>query len=1128
MSKGERRGRSISVGTKLAVATVLVLSASSSIPFAQLTQRERQRLVDTKAVAGTMVTDLFAASCAAPLVFSDNDAINSEIDKLRRNKAIVYAAVYSSKEDKTVGQTNPEQLAPFDFQHGILVSQWIERPDRIEVIKDIRNTHGEVIGFTVLDFSLAEENAAYLVNRLRFLWFSLLNAAGTAALLIMLARRLIVKPLSRVTEAARQLEMGDLHARANVRSNDEVGNLAMVFNRMGDAIVDRENKVVQAQKSVQDLFDNMLQAIFTVGPDGRIDNEVSAFAKQIFGDVPIAGQPATDFLRLDSMVPTEALNRMKLWLVNIFGSDDLQWDLCEPDRIHQLQYIRTKPDSSADERSLELDYAPIYKDGVIVKIMFLVKDVTEMRRLQAEIARRDLQRETNYAYIRQIASIDSDIFNSFISEAYALLDGCEQSLTELDDPERRLAAVNAIFRGMHTLKGNARMFKLTAVQDIAHATENYFQQVRDGQIGLDGNTGLAMHDRIIQFRKLLGEFEKLGRQVLGGEQETPGEAALSFLVDLEHVFDDWRVDIAGLRDEAGRQERERLSIRATKLRSESQRHGFVNIVAVCDSLLPLLANVSLRKEELLHRVRQAEDVLRNMRSLATEVTAATLWPYFLDEANTLLRALAAAIVAPIDADKSVASSKTTTIMLFAAAAQSFGLPTLAKIAADQHQVIINERLDERAVLKALDAWLADAHNLVEMKSRLEIDVDLLGRFSEDAKVLVDRFETATPEQLSGLVEEAIACARRYGFRILQDKLESLTKTHSTDKRPIGDILRQELDTYQAIRREIRDNSAAKNLLLDASLTSGKSEQKLETWLASISHAGLRHLAEYTRSLPTSARMRLMEDVSHFEIHIPATRGAKAGHSVQRVLKKHLVALHESFRSLRHTMASVGGNCELPIPVLMDLEKAIVHLTTLSLGDILAPVASNAFDLARDRGKLLEEVAFNNLDLFLDGKLMQKIRSAVMHAIRNAIDHGLESSEVRINAGKPLRGRIMVSAREHEGWIDLTVEDDGRGVDMARVKEVALAQGFINAERAEQMTAEELYELLFLPGFSTAPSISMVSGRGVGMDAIREIIRELGGEVNLSSTLGSGSRLTMHFLAQESKVDPSKDEGIWSD
>jgi len=269
-------------------------------------------------------------------------------------------------------------------------------------------------------------------------------------------------------------------------------------------------------------------------------------------------------------------------------------------------------------------------------------------------------------------------------------------------------------------------------------------------------------------------------------------------------------------------------------------------------------------------------------------------------------------------------------------------------------------------------------------------------------------------------------------------------------------------------------------------------------------------------------MRFIEDVRHFEIHIPATRGAKAGHSVQRVLKKNIVALHESLRSLRHAMASMGSNCELPIPSLMNLEKAVIHLTTLSLGDVLAPVASNAFDLARDRGKLLEKVAFDNLDLFLDGKLMQKIRNAVMHAIRNAIDHGLESSEMRINAGKPLRGRIVVSAREHDGWIDLTIDDDGRGVDMARVKKVALAHGLISAERAEQMTADELYELLFLPGFSTAPSVSMVSGRGVGMDAIRAIVRELGGEVKLSSTPGSGSRLIMHFPAQISKVEPSKD------
>ena len=412
MLKQERKRHFMSVGTKLAVATVLVLAGLSFLLFKELTQRERKQLIGAKSIAGSMVTDLFAASCAAPLVFADNDAVTVELEKLHSNKSIVYAAVYSAKEERTVGESNPQKYPTYDFKRGKTQSQLIVRPDGIEILKDIRDTHNSVVGFAVLNFSLADENAAFKVSRRRMLWFAFFIAAGTAALLILLARKVIVKPLARVTEAARRLEKGDLHARAEVRSNDEVGNLATVFNSMGDAIVDREQKVVQAQKNVQDLFDNMLQAIFTVGPDGSINNEVSAIAKQIFGNVAIAGQSVTEFLRLESVAESEAVSRMKFWLIHIFGTDDLQWDLSEPERIRQLNYVRTNPDGSKDERALELDYAPIYKDGAIVKIMFLVKDVTEVHRLQAEIVRRDQQNKENLARIRQIASMEPDLFNT--------------------------------------------------------------------------------------------------------------------------------------------------------------------------------------------------------------------------------------------------------------------------------------------------------------------------------------------------------------------------------------------------------------------------------------------------------------------------------------------------------------------------------------------------------------------------------------------------------------------------------------------------------------------------------------------------------------------------------------------
>jgi len=571
-----------------------------------------------------------------------------------------------------------------------------------------------------------------------------------------------------------------------------------------------------------------------------------------------------------------------------------------------------------------------------------------------------------------------------------------------------------------------------------------------------------------------------------------------------------QTDLLTLGEEASAEARERLVEGAEKLRAEAEGHGFVSFVAVCDQLVAELRREGVRSADAIPLVRKADDVLKNTRALSVEVATAALWPYFLDEAKGLLRGLAGKISKSTEGSVDAAGENAVDVTLLAAAARSFGLPTFADLVLGCHRTWTENGLGARTVLNTLDNWLTDARNLVEMTSRPELDIDLLGCFQKDARALVDRLAISDSAEIADLVRATIACARRHRFRVVQETFESVAGKELEGGLFFAGILRQHLDAYENIRHEILDNEAAEHLLLVHSGTPGVGEQALEDWLMSASRAGLKHLTAYARSLPPSSRVHLLEDIRHFQVVIPATRGSKTGQPVQRVLEGRISALRDSLRGLRQAVAHAHDDRESILPPLRDLEKAVVHLTTSSLGDVLAPVASTASDLAKERGKPLEEISLKNLDFFLDPRVMQKIRGAVVHAVRNAVDHGLETSDVRTSTGKPPRGKIFISAQEHDGWIDLGIEDDGRGVDTARVKEIARSRGLIDAERASTLTTEEIHDLLFMPGFSTAASVSSVSGRGVGMDAIRSIARELGGDVKLSSTLGRGSLLTMHF------------------
>jgi two-component system, chemotaxis family, sensor kinase CheA len=161
------------------------------------------------------------------------------------------------------------------------------------------------------------------------------------------------------------------------------------------------------------------------------------------------------------------------------------------------------------------------------------------------------------------------------------------------------------------------------------------------------------------------------------------------------------------------------------------------------------------------------------------------------------------------------------------------------------------------------------------------------------------------------------------------------------------------------------------------------------------------------------------------------------------------------------------------------------------------------DLSTKLGKDVE-LELVGRDTELDRTVVDALGDPLVHLVRNSLDHGLEDSATRLAHGKPATGTLTISARHAGGSVVIEVRDDGRGVDPAAVAQKALSQGLIDADQAASLDMRGALELLFAPGFSTAETTSDVSGRGVGMDAVRTKIRELGGEVLLESTAGRGT------------------------
>ncbi len=191
----------------------------------------------------------------------------------------------------------------------------------------------------------------------------------------------------------------------------------------------------------------------------------------------------------------------------------------------------------------------------------------------------------------------------------------------------------------------------------------------------------------------------------------------------------------------------------------------------------------------------------------------------------------------------------------------------------------------------------------------------------------------------------------------------------------------------------------------------------------------------------------------------------------------------------------------------DLQDAVMKLRMQPVKRVFSKFPRIVRDLAKKLNKKVQ-LELEGEETEIDRSILDKIEEPLIHLVRNAIDHGIETPEERVAKGKPEVGTIKLAAYQEGDRIILLIEDDGRGIDVEKVKKKAIEKGLISPEQAANLTDKEAYELILMPGFSTADKVSDVSGRGVGMDVVASTIHSLRGNIEIESELGKGTRIYM--------------------
>ena len=204
--------------------------------------------------------------------------------------------------------------------------------------------------------------------------------------------------------------------------------------------------------------------------------------------------------------------------------------------------------------------------------------------------------------------------------------------------------------------------------------------------------------------------------------------------------------------------------------------------------------------------------------------------------------------------------------------------------------------------------------------------------------------------------------------------------------------------------------------------------------------------------------------------------------------------------LDSTMAIVGRT-------ISDLQYEVTQMRMIPVGYVFNRFPKLVRDLYRTLGKEIEFVV-EGKEIELDKTILEEIADPIVHLIRNAVDHGIESPEEREKKGKKRKGTIKLKAKRETAHVIISVEDDGRGIDVAKLRAIAVARGLITADEAARLSDEEALNLIFMPGFSTAESTTEISGRGVGMDVVKAKVEMLNGSVEIKTMKNEGTRVLL--------------------
>lgn len=691
-----------------------------------------------------------------------------------------------------------------------------------------------------------------------------------------------------------------------------------------------------------------------------------------------------------------------------------------------------------------------------------------------------------------------ELMGIFQTESEEILERIFENLMELEKkPENReLTAV--LYQDLHSIKGAIRMVGFNNIQNIIHKIEDIFDAVNTTHVVLD-------HEKITVITKSLELVSKYLQESVKNCREIIDDEFNSTLSALEYLHD---VELSPESSEPSKEPSETIldyaepdttQLSDLQAKQEEINALFNTIFELIDSIVPEEESqeiVILRedvakiydalKDSDLYEVKTALQNVLTKLDLVMSATNTFTISEILEMRNELSSAAAKYNTSCIDTE--------ATDITFFDIAEKINMLQGSSVYANEIKddiLKLREHIDDSNILEIVNMIIEILDFIIENSVQLE--------------------EQMTQTLKSGLEYCASPNESIDGDLIIQ-QLEIMKQLLDLNfKKDTGVSEIKNLSTQSSVSSKANSSTEIKTLHVNAQKLDLLVNQLGELIITKIKTEKNLDKIDSIKNVNENCQKDLLKTSNFLRYY--NRKYLQSGNSEQYTaafVKQVFALLSDITQNVSKTIYDLNSlyrsskEDDMKMRLIIDeMESMVKNIRVLPISTVFNSFSRMVRDIASEKGKDID-FEIEGKETCADKKIIEEIKTPLIHILRNAIDHGIETKEDRLMAGKSPVGKILLSAKQDDNKVIIDVVDDGQGFNLEKIKDRAVSRGFLTQEDIDSMSDEAIMNIIFWPGFTTGDSITSISGRGIGLDVVKTKISQLNGKVKVISEFGKGS------------------------